>query len=88
MKNVRSWRTLGQYMIYSPSKLDDIQRRHDSDEACLKAVIELFLSGEGLYYQQPSWRAVIWSLYRENEIQLADNIRSFAEPVQGNEFYY
>ena len=87
VKNVRSWRTLGQYMIYSSSKLDDIQRRHASHEACLKDVIELFLSGKGRY-KQPSWRAVIWSLYKANEIQLAEHIRNYAEPVQGNEVYY
>ena len=89
VKNVWSWHTLGRQLYpYSPSKLDDIQQRHDSDEACLKALIESFLSGEGYRYNQPSWRAVIWSLYEANEIQLAEHIRSFAEPVQGNEFYY
>ena len=64
--------------------LDDIQRQYVSDEACLKAVVEDFLSGEGLY-EQPSWRAMIWSLYKANEIQLVENVRSFAEPVQGTE---
>ena len=58
-----------------------IKRRHDSDEACFKAVVEKFLLGEGIY--QPSWRRVIYSLDRENEIELADKIRSFGEPVQG-----
>ena len=86
VKNVRSWRTLGQ-CIYSssiaPYYLDAIQRQHVSDEACLKAVIDEYLSGKGRY-KQPSWRAVIWSLYRENEIQLAEHIRTYAEPVQGN----
>ena len=88
VKNVRSWRTLGQLLCsYLSSELDDIQRQHVSDEACLKAVIEGFLSGKGDHYKQPSWRAIIWSLYRANEIQLAEHIRSFAEPVQGNESY-
>ena len=84
VKNVQSWRTLG-VRIYSPrsSKLDAIQRQHVSDGACLKAVIEGFLSGKGYYNKQPSWRRVIWSLYRANEIQLAEHIRSFAEPVKG-----
>jgi hypothetical protein len=88
VKNARSWRALGQhiYFLYS-YKLNDIQLWHVSDEACLKAVIEGFLSGKG-YYNQPSWRALIWSLYKANEIQLAENIRSFAEPVQGNELCY
>ena len=85
VKNVRSWYTLGEHICYySSSNLDAIQNQHVSDEACLKAVIEGFLSGKGDCYQQPTWRAVIWSLYEANEIQLAEHIRSFAEPVQGN----
>ena len=82
VKNVQSWRTLG-VCIYFPLSFepDAIQRQHVSDEACLKAVIEGFLSGKGYY--KPSWRAVIWSLYRANEIQLAEHIRSYAEPVKG-----
>ena len=84
VKNVQSWCTLGE-CIYSPlsSELDAIQRQHISDEACLKAVIEGFLSDKGCY--KPSWRAVIWSLYEANEIQLAEHSRSFAEPVKGME---
>ena len=86
VKNVKSWRTLGE-QIYSfwdsSSKLNNIQHQHVSDEACLKAVVEDFLRGKGRY--KPSWRAVIWSLYKANEIQLAEHIRSFAEPVQGTE---
>ena len=81
VKNVQSWHTLGQHM-YSRSLLNLDKRQLVSDEACLKAMIEGFLSGKG-YYQQPSWRAVIWSLYRADETQLAGHIRSFAEPMQG-----
>ena len=81
VKNVQSWRTLGQHIFLLSNKLDDIQRQHVSDEACLKAVIEGFLSSKGRY--KPSWRAVIWSLYKANEIQLAEHIRSYAEPVKG-----
>jgi hypothetical protein len=89
VKNVRSWRALGELILdYFSPELDDIQQLHISDEACLEAVIEGFLSGGGDRYEQPSWRAVIWSLYEANETQLAENIRSFAEPVQGNEFYH
>ena len=82
VKNVQSWRTLGQHILYRPG-LDAIQHQHVSDEACLKALIEGFLSGQGRY--KLSWRAVIWSLYEANEIQLAEHIRSFAEPVKGME---
>ena len=61
--------------------LDDLEYQHDSDN-CLKTVVEKFLLGKGRY-EQPSWRAVIWSLYKTNEIHLADQIKSYAEPVQG-----
>ena len=83
VKNVRSWRTLGEHICsYFSSDLGYIELQHVSGEACLKAVIEDFLNGKSRY-RPPSWRAVIWSLYKANEIQLADNIRSFAKPVQG-----
>ena len=83
VKNVKSWRTLGRHIYsYYSSQLDYIRRQHVSDEARLKAVVKDFLSGKG-HYKQPSWRAVIWSVYKANEIQLAEHIRSFAEPVQG-----
>ena len=59
----------------------DIQRQHESDEAFLKAVVEKFLLGEGYY--QPSWRRVIYSLDLVDESHLADQIRSYGEPVQG-----
>ena len=64
--------------------IPSIQHQHDSDEACLKAVVERFLLGEGRY--QPSWRAVIFSLDWADESHLADQIRSYGEPgepVQG-----
>ena len=64
--------------------LDDLQHQHGSDKNCLKAVVEKFLLGGGQYWpQQPSWRAVIWSLYKAHEIHLANQIRIYAEPVQG-----
>ena len=63
--------------------LDALQRQHGSDEECLKSVIEKFLQRKGCRYKQPSWRAVIWSLYLTNEIQLASHIKSYGEPLQG-----
>ena len=79
VKNVCSWRRLGDEMGYDLSVLNDIQRQYDSDEDRLKAVVERFLNGGSL----TSWRVVILCLYRANEIQLAEQIRSYAEPVQG-----
>ena len=91
LKGVKSWRKLAKKLIYAYDKddqflhppgyhnLDDLQ---GSDEDCLKAVIEIFVQGRG-QYKQPSWRAVLHSLYNVNELQLAASIKSYAEPLQG-----
>ena len=81
VKNVRNWRSLGEEMVYLWI-LDDIHQKYDSDEDCLKVVVEYFLIRGGPF-KQPSWRTVIWCLYSANEFQLAEQIRSYAEPVQG-----
>ena len=65
----------------SSAKLDAIQRQHVSDEGHLKAVVEAFLLGEGLY--QPSWKRVIHTLHEVGESHLAENIKANAKPVQG-----
>ena len=52
---------------------------HDSS----KTVVEQFLKGQSSLYQQPSWRAVIFSLDGVGETHLADRIRHYAEPMQG-----
>ena len=70
-------------MGYNSWELANIQRQYDSDEGRLKAVVERFLKGGSLLFEQPSWRAVIVCLYKANEFQLAEQIRSYAEPVQG-----
>ena len=67
---------------YSLHNLDDLQLQWGTDEECLQAVIEIFLQGRGRY-EQPSWRAVLWSLYNADELQLAASIKSYAEPLQG-----
>ena len=95
LKGVKNWRTLANKLLRTydqcsdrllqylrdATDLDVFQHQHGSDENCLKAVLEKFLLGKGLY-KQPSWRAVIWSLYMANEIHLAHQIESYAEPVQ------
>ena len=48
-----------------------------------KIVVEQFLKGQSRLYQQPSWRAVIFSLDGAEETHLADRIRHYAEPMQG-----
>ena len=95
VKGVKRWRTLAKHLVYGydndddeyrgyrgSTDLDSLQREHGSDEDCLKAVVSKFLQGEGQYWPA-SWRGVIWSLYKANEIQLADQIRSYGERLEG-----
>ena len=83
MKGLRSkWRDLsiglGLYL-----DVEEIQLQHGSgEEACLKALIEAFLRGEG---RQPSWRRVIHTLYHVGETRIAQDIINYAEPVEGEE---
>ena len=59
-------------------KLDDIERQHASNKARLKAVVEEFLLGEG-----PLWRSVIHALHKAEESDLAEKIKTNAEPHHG-----
>ena len=79
MEGVKNWEHLGNWGFGVDT--DSIKHQHDSYEACLKAVVEMFLLGVGDF--QPSWRRVIHSLDCVDEVQLANKIRSFGEPVQG-----
>ena len=60
------------------TNLDIISDQYGSDEDRLKRVAEEFLASE-----DPSWRKVIWALYKSNAIHLAERIRSYAEPLEG-----
>ena len=76
------WRTLGERLI-PIGVLAEIQRQHQSDDSRLRAVIDCWLQGEGLY-EEPSWRRIIWTLDSANETRAAaGNIRHFAEPLSG-----
>ena len=94
VKGVRRWRTLAKHLVLGYDKddeenrryifctdLDVLQHEHGSDEDCLKAVVSKFLQGKRQY--RVSWRGVIWSLYEANEIQLANQIRSYGEQLEG-----
>ena len=85
IKAIRDWKKFGTELLYSifafDKKMNEIERQHVSIEARLKAVVETFLHGEGLY--QPSWRAVIHALYDSNQYQYVHDIKSYAEAVEG-----
>jgi hypothetical protein len=87
VKTVRSWRELAKWLMDwddcdsdDRKKLDAVKHHHISDEACLKAVVEAFLLGEG---EQPSWRRLIHQLHYAGESHLAEIIKINAEPHQG-----
>ena len=89
VKTVRlSWRKLTKWLMgwydlegsEGRKKLDAIERHHTSDEARLKAVVEAFLLGEGY---RPSWRMLIRRLYKAGETDVAEKIKTNAEPQQG-----
>ena len=73
------------FMDYACTNLDRIRDTHDSDEARLREVVEEFLTGTGSlsWMGPPTWRRVIWALYCAEEIDKAQQIRSYAEPLQG-----
>jgi hypothetical protein len=89
VKTVKRWRELAWWLMgwidhegsTGKKKLDAVQRQHVSDDACVKAVVELFLLGEGNY--QPSWRRLIHALHDAGETHVAEKIKNNAEPHQG-----
>ena len=49
----------------------------------IRDVVEMFLLGKSICPRQPTWRSVIFALDKAGEIPLANCIRSYGEPVQG-----
>ena len=83
-----SWRELARWLLcwYDSisehrKKLDAIECENVSDEAQLQAVVAAFLRGKGRY--QPSWRMLIHRLHCAGETNVAENIKTNAEPHQG-----
>ena len=82
VQGVKNWRKLGEWLFYSldHDKLNAIQRENTSDQDRLRVAVELWLKGEG---HPPSWRSLVYSLDWAGELTVADPIRGFAEPPQG-----
>ena len=80
-----SWRELAGWLIgwndsnsEDRKKLDAIERQHIYEDACLKAVVEVFLLREGVYR-----RRLTHALYSAQESRLAEKVKTNAEPQQG-----
>ena len=83
-----SWRKLARELLTwsdlsrdGRKKLDAIEHENVSDEARLQAVVAAFLLGEGPY--QPSWRMLIHLLHNTGETNVAEKMKTNAEPHQG-----
>ena len=89
VKTVRlSWRKLAKELMDwdewnsdDRKKLNAIKCENVSDDACLQAVVAAFLRGEGC--KQPSWRKLIHALLWAGETDVAEKIKTNAEPRQG-----
>ena len=76
------WRKLGKVLFYwdCVELLNEIERENTSDQDRLHAVLKHWLNRRG---HPPSWRMLIHSLDKKGELTVADPIREFAEPPQG-----
>ena len=81
-----NWRRLGEVLngmvdpyfdLSVQINLDRICEEHEFDEARLRVVVE------ESWNILRSWRMMIWALYCANEVDKAQQIRSYAEPLQG-----
>ena len=85
VQGVKNWRELGEWLLLcSPvsEELNVIQRENTTDQDRLRAAVELWLKGERGGWP-PSWRSLVYSLDWAGELTVADPIRGFAEPPQG-----
>ena len=81
VQGVKDWREVGNWLLgYKSTKLNAIEREYSSNEDRLRAVVQQWLEGGG---HSPSWRWLVWSLDTAGDSIVADPIRGFAEPPQG-----
>ena len=81
LQGVKNWREVGMVLLgYDESKVEAIQSEYSTDSDRLRAAVQQWLDGGGL---SPSWRTLVWSLDHAGDTNVADPIRGFAEPPQG-----
>lgn len=66
-------------------KLYAIEQQYESDNDCLRAVVECWVQRGGSN-KELSWRDVVWTLDHAYATNSADNMRHFAEPVLGKSY--
>ena len=85
VQEVKNWREVGDYLLLGVTdrteQLKVVQRECSSNEDRMRAVVQQWLEGGGLF--TPSWRRLAWSLDMAGDIEVADPIRGFTEPPRG-----
>lgn len=79
LEKVQSWWKLGVALLVLWNKLDEIERVYTKMQDRLKAMYDYFKH----MHPYANWRCVIWALDECGETKLADEIRSYAEPITG-----
>ena len=72
------WHELGVLLGIPRSKLGSI--KSESDEEGLTAMIKEWLAGAG---SPPTWRYLFWSLFKINEMDIAEEMDDYVEPIEG-----
>ena len=81
-QEVKNWRMVGYWLLPGDptEQLDAIERKYSSNKDKMRAVVQQWLQGGGL---SPSWRRLIRALDCAGDIEVADPIHGFAEPLRG-----
>ena len=82
VQQVKNWRRVGELLLsdIDNTKVQAIEREYSSNEERMRAAVQQWLESPRL---PQSWRTLVWALDQAGDIQLADPIRGFTEPLSG-----
>ena len=83
VQEIKNWRKVGLWLLLGDidnTKVQAIEREYSSNEDRMRAAVQQWLEGGG---RPPSWRRLAWSLDCAGDIEAADLIRGFTEPLSG-----
>ena len=81
LSEVKNWRTVGLWLLgYNEAKVQATEGEYSSNEDRMRAVVQQWLEGEA---HLRSWRWLVRALDHAGDIQVADPIRGFTEPLPG-----
>ena len=82
LSEVKDWREVGLGLLgyRYKTKMKAIERKYSSNEERMRAAVQQWLQDR---FPPPSWRKLVWALDEAGDITVADPIRGFTEPPQG-----